>query len=199
MRISNTANRLKEIMIQNNLKQVDIIEKSRPYCSKYDTKITKADLSQYVSGKVEPGQAKLFVLASALSVSEAWLMGYDVPRSRCSAIITNHSQITDDYLAAIQVLANASGYNFDFFANQFQITYNDCIIKLSPTEVQDLAKSSIEQIRFVFKNIIDNKLKENIVPIRTDLCLNAAHERTDIDVTEEMKKYDDSIMDAEDF
>lgn len=32
-----------------------------------------------------------------------------------------------------------------------------------------------------------------------DMLLNAAHERTDIDVTEEMKKIDDDIMDDENF
>lgn len=37
------------------------------------------DISQYVSGKVEPSQWKLTILAKALNVSEVWLMGYDVP------------------------------------------------------------------------------------------------------------------------
>ena len=40
------------------------------------------DLSQYVTGKIEPGQFKLIVLGQALGVSEAWLMGFDVPRDR---------------------------------------------------------------------------------------------------------------------
>lgn len=44
--------------------------------------MNKSDLSQYVSGKVEPNQDKLFVLGNALKVNEAWLMGYDVPMSR---------------------------------------------------------------------------------------------------------------------
>ena len=43
------------------------------------------DLSQYLSGKFQPKQAKLTVLALALNVSEAWLMGYDVPRSRLAS------------------------------------------------------------------------------------------------------------------
>jgi transcriptional regulator with XRE-family HTH domain len=39
-------------------------------------------MSQYCNGKVKPKQNKLFLLAAALNVSEAWLMGHDVPRTR---------------------------------------------------------------------------------------------------------------------
>lgn len=77
-----TAERLKQIMREENLKQVDILERSKKYCEMYDRKLTKADLSQYVSGKVIPGQDKLFILALVLNVSEAWLMGFNVPRER---------------------------------------------------------------------------------------------------------------------
>ena len=76
------SERLRQIMMTNNLKQVDILERAKPYCVKYNVKLGKNDLSQYVSGKVEPGQRKLWILALALNVSEAWLMGYDVPQER---------------------------------------------------------------------------------------------------------------------
>lgn len=79
MRISNTSQRLKEIMKLRNLRQVDILEKAKPFCKKYNVKMNKSDLSQYVSGLVEPGQEKLSVLGMALDVSETWLMGFDVP------------------------------------------------------------------------------------------------------------------------
>lgn len=82
MKNSSTALRLNEIMNNRNLKQVDILEKAKPYCEMFGIKLTKVDLSQYVSGKVEPGQSKLFVMAKALSVSEGWLMGLDVPISK---------------------------------------------------------------------------------------------------------------------
>lgn len=77
-----TADRLSEIMRERNLKQVDILNFAKPYCEKYKVKLSKSDLSQYVSGKVEPGQTKIFVLAHALNVNEAWLMGADVPPQR---------------------------------------------------------------------------------------------------------------------
>lgn len=79
-----TSSRLKEIMYQKNLRQVDILKRAEPYCEKYGVKLKKNDLSQYVSGKVSPGQEKLTILALALCVSETWLMGYDVPMERIS-------------------------------------------------------------------------------------------------------------------
>lgn len=82
MNRESTSNRLKTIMYQRNLKQVDILEMVQPYCKKYDIKMNKSHISQYVSGKVEPSQDKLVVLGMALNVSEAWLMGFDVPKER---------------------------------------------------------------------------------------------------------------------
>lgn len=82
MKKENTSIRLKQIMNEKNIKQVDILEAAKPYCKKYNVKLGRNDLSQYVSGKVEPGQQKLTILGLALNVDEVWLMGYDVPRER---------------------------------------------------------------------------------------------------------------------
>lgn len=79
-----TSDRLKQILSERNWRQVDILEACKPYCEKYKVKLAKNDLSQYISGKVQPGQDKLTILGLALNVSEAWLMGYDVPKSRNS-------------------------------------------------------------------------------------------------------------------
>ena len=77
-----TAERLKQIMNDRNLKQVDILNLSLPYCNRFGVKMNKSDISQYVSGKVEPSQEKLVVLGMALNVTEAWLMGLDVSPER---------------------------------------------------------------------------------------------------------------------
>jgi len=69
-------------MDARNMRQVDVLEAAEPYCKKYGVKLEKNALSQYVSGKVEPGQEKLTILGLALGVSEAWLMGYEVPMER---------------------------------------------------------------------------------------------------------------------
>lgn len=84
MKLTNTATRLKTIMNERNLRQIDVIRMAQPFCEKYGVKLGKNDMSQYLSGKVAPGQEKLTILGLALNVSEAWLMGYDVVRERIS-------------------------------------------------------------------------------------------------------------------
>jgi Predicted transcription factor, homolog of eukaryotic MBF1 len=44
--------------------------------------IHRAIISDYVRGKYEAKQDKLYELAKVLNVSEAWLMGYDVKKER---------------------------------------------------------------------------------------------------------------------
>lgn len=83
MEKKSTSDRLKEIMSMRNLRQVDILEKAKPFFTK-KTKLTRSDLSQYVSGVVIPGQDKLTLLGLALNVNEAWLLGFNVPMSRSS-------------------------------------------------------------------------------------------------------------------
>lgn len=89
-----TSDRLKQIMKEKGLRQVDILERAKPFCKKYNTKLTKSDLSQYVSGQVAPGQEKLTILGLALDVNEAWLLGYDIPSERKQA----HSEMSTDLL-----------------------------------------------------------------------------------------------------
>lgn len=76
------AERLKQLIEENNYRQADILEKCRPVCELLHVKMNRSDISQYISGYAEPRQNKLYILARALNVSEAWLMGFDVPKER---------------------------------------------------------------------------------------------------------------------
>ncbi|MDD6397434.1 MAG: hypothetical protein PUF95_03930 [Selenomonadaceae bacterium] len=80
--VSCTSERLKQIMQERGLRQVDVLNACKPICEKLDGKIGKSDFSQYVSGKIKPKSDKVKIISLALNVSEAWLMGYDVPRER---------------------------------------------------------------------------------------------------------------------
>ena len=82
MKKTTTSARLKWLMEQRNLKQADILRLCEPYLKEYGITMSRGSFSQYVSGAVEPGQWKLTILGLALNVSEAWLMGYDVPMER---------------------------------------------------------------------------------------------------------------------
>lgn len=77
-----SSERFKTLMDERNLRQVDILNLVLPYCKKYNVKMNKSDISQYVSGKTEPSQEKLVVLGMALNVSESWLMEFNVGRAR---------------------------------------------------------------------------------------------------------------------
>lgn len=73
--MATTAERLRTLMAERGLKQADILRLAEELSG--PERLTKADLSQYVSGKVRPGPGKLRLLATALGVGEAWLLGYE--------------------------------------------------------------------------------------------------------------------------
>ena len=67
------ADRMKLAMDIRQMKQTDLVRK---------TGIGKSSISTYLSGDYEPKQKNIYKIAFALNVSEAWLMGYDVPMER---------------------------------------------------------------------------------------------------------------------
>ena len=69
-------NRLRSALNLQNMKAIELSEK---------TGIPKSAISQYMSGYAKPKQDRIYLLARALNVSEAWLMGYDVPMERTSS------------------------------------------------------------------------------------------------------------------
>lgn len=206
--MESTSKRLYKIMNEKNLRQVDVLNLAKPFCEKYNVRISKSDLSQFLSGAIIPGTKKLLMLGMALDVSEPWLMGYDdVSMSRNTPIITSHKGIADDGLWATSILLEKCGYTLQFFANQFQIIRGDIIIKLSLDEVENLANCVQTQLTFAVESIISNKLYPNIpkngtvvdMPKNEHKSVNAAHARTDIEITDEMKQHDDDIMDDKNF
>ena len=74
-RVSNTPARLEEAMRDINKKQIDLAR---------ETGLSHSTVSRYLSGAVEPRQEAMHKLATALSVNELWLWGYDVPKARTS-------------------------------------------------------------------------------------------------------------------
>ena len=62
--------RIKEALLKRGMKQQDLVRL---------TGIGKSGISQYISGKFVPKQKAAHLIAKALNVSEAWLMGFDVP------------------------------------------------------------------------------------------------------------------------
>ena len=72
-RIASCGSRIKSGLKIRGLKQADLCQ---------ITKIPKSAISQYISGAFEPKQDRIYLISKALNVSEAWLMGFDVPMER---------------------------------------------------------------------------------------------------------------------
>ena len=62
--------RLKKALALRNMRQADLCEK---------TKIPKSAISHYLSGSFVPKQDRAYIIAQALSVNPAWLLGFDAP------------------------------------------------------------------------------------------------------------------------
>ena len=85
MKQTTFAERLAEARILRGIKQIEL-------CN--STGIGKSAMSQYLKGAFVPKPDKVSALANALNVSEAWLMGYDVPMERAKKTLFPGEAIT---------------------------------------------------------------------------------------------------------
>lgn len=74
-RIANCATRIVEGLKRKGMTQSELAKVAG---------IPKSSICQYVRGDFEPKQDRIYLISKALDVSEAWLMGYDVPPERKS-------------------------------------------------------------------------------------------------------------------
>ena len=73
------AKRLRAALDKTGLTQAELSRR---------TNIPKSAISQYLSGAFEPKQDRLELLARVFGVTEAWLMGFDVPEDMPAPITT---------------------------------------------------------------------------------------------------------------
>ena len=72
-RVESCGKRIAEALRIKGMKQYELCKLAN---------VPKSSLSLYLSGAYEPKQDRVYDMAKALNVSEAWLMGYDVPMER---------------------------------------------------------------------------------------------------------------------
>lgn len=72
-RIATCSQRIAQALDIKGMKQAELCKLA---------KVPKSSLSLYLSGAYEPKQNRIYDMARVLNVSEAWLMGYDVPMER---------------------------------------------------------------------------------------------------------------------
>ena len=78
--MATSTERINQIMKEKRLRQIDVLNLAKPFQEKYNIKFSKSHLSQYVNGKSNPDNEKIFLLSKVFGVTEAWLLGYDVHR-----------------------------------------------------------------------------------------------------------------------
>lgn len=86
------AARLNEIMALRGMKQIDFVHEAE----RYDVKLGKSHMSQYVSGKTVPRPDIAHFLAAVLRVNEQWLMGEDVPMEHDIALLPERDEQTNE-------------------------------------------------------------------------------------------------------
>lgn len=72
-RVARLQDRLREALDIRGMKAIELSEK---------LDITRGTISYYLSGKSSPKADRLHLMSKTLNVSEAWLLGYDVPMNR---------------------------------------------------------------------------------------------------------------------
>ncbi len=72
-RVESCGKRIAKALEFRKMKQADLCKLA---------KVPKSSLSLYLSEAYEPKQDRIYEMAKVLNVSEAWLLGYDVPMER---------------------------------------------------------------------------------------------------------------------
>lgn len=88
------STRLNDAMALRELKQIDFVHAAE----KFNIKLGKSHMSQYVSGKTVPRADIAHFLAAYLRVNEDWLMGKDVPMEEHAAILPDFAGEQPDHV-----------------------------------------------------------------------------------------------------
>ena len=140
MKRRTVGERLREYMAVHGLKQVDILEKTRP-CFTDKVKISKTDLSQYVNGKTEPRSDKLYILAKGLGVSEQWLLGFD-----------DGAPITTDYSQARESLGHSGPNVIDD-----GLSVDEAVDNLRAYQGKPISDDEKEVLKDIIKGYLDRR------------------------------------------
>lgn len=83
------SQRLKETLEMKGVSQSELVKR---------TGLDKSLISNYVAGKYKAKSTNLYLIARALNVSEAWLLGYDVPMERETPIIPGGNERLNEFV-----------------------------------------------------------------------------------------------------
>lgn len=102
--------RLREALADRGMKPIELAEKAD---------VPKSMISYYLSGKNVPKADRVYKMAQALGVNEAWLLGYDVPKVR-----TAEQKKNDTLVDVVSKLRKDPDF-FDVVAQLSELTAGD--------------------------------------------------------------------------
>lgn len=195
------ADRIKERRIAMNFTQEELAQKLG---------LQKSAIAKYEKGRVENIKRSIIEkMSELLDCSPAYLMGFDVPMERDN-YWENEKRLEMDFHSFIHdYLGYESPYTLDGKVDLILKKEPNTIYRVSAEEYDnfyEITKERIEQeFSFLLRRAekLSKKSKESLIPFpqeeKTYLEPVAAHERTDVEVTDEMRKHDNDIMDNDEF
>ena len=155
--------------------------------------VSKASISQYVNGSHKPSNISAQKIGICLDVNPLWIMGFDVP-------MNDDKIVANDDFNTLKLIFDKFGYTIEPFDNigTYMLQHK------RDTKFGLLIHSSelnamLYDISDYIAELISKRFEEILTSVRGNHYeLNAAHERDDIETTEEMKKHDDALFDEED-
>lgn len=157
---------------------------------------------------------KIAKVAEALNVDPSFLMGWDTKQLRTSGqttllddipVTTPLSYGEHALIKSFRNHTSAEQADFIKICNKYDsLTEQGKIMFLSFLDSMDSVPGMIKPISVDSSQLQASdcngiNIFDFFKEINSEKVLNAAHERTDIKVTEKMRKHDDDIMDEEDF
>lgn len=204
----NTGEKIKKLRLQKNLTQKDLADL---------TGLSEITIRKYESNERTPKHANAEKIGSALQVSGAWLLGYDVPMNSTLTPDDAWDIETKDFMEEVEEFSRKRmilsqqlsllGWTFDDEDNSlppddenFKHYY---IFKKGitsfPVSDEDFEAFLSDSQAFYEKRLQDlfNKNKVELFPnsVPKYQGLNAAHSRTDIEFTEEDRAADEAMID----
>lgn len=119
--------------------------------------VPKSSLSLYLSGAYEPKQNRVHDIAVALNVSEAWLMGYDVPMERSTESFSLETETKPKIKFNMRLFDGRAEEETEkekkLLALYNKIEDKEGLIRF----IERLSALSAEQQKFVFDNLLQGQ------------------------------------------
>lgn len=181
--IAEIKDRLRQALSFFNMTAQELSEK---------TQIPKSSISQYLSGFAKPKGDRIHLICTALKISEAWLLGYNVPMFK--------EKLENDDRTTLCLIFDRLGYKLRPFTidGTYMLHHkkeSDFFVVMSEYELNTI----LLEISDYIGDLISERFETMIESVKKTTLPNAAHTRTDISITDADIAHDEDIMDDDKF